>query len=107
MSQFGGSGGSFGPNAWLVDDMYDRFLADPHYGEAWGRMWLDLVRFAETAGYNADPTRPLAWKYSLSELLMAYPVLIVLGFLAMVNGTCVAAGACEAQAPSAAESVPI
>ena len=29
MAQFGGSGGSFGPNAWLVDDMYDRFLADP------------------------------------------------------------------------------
>src|SRR6202035_1818254 len=29
MSQFGSPGGSFGPNAWLVDDMYDRFLADP------------------------------------------------------------------------------
>jgi hypothetical protein len=43
--------------------LVDRFLADPHYGEAWGRHWLDLVRFAETAGYNHDPVRPLAWKY--------------------------------------------
>jgi Protein of unknown function (DUF1553)/Protein of unknown function (DUF1549) len=43
--------------------LVDRLLADPHYGESWGRMWLDLVRFAETAGYNADPVRPLAWKF--------------------------------------------
>ena len=43
--------------------LVDRFLADPHYGESWGRLWLDLVRFAETAGYNHDPVRPLAWKY--------------------------------------------
>ena len=41
----------------------ERLLASPHYGEAWGRMWLDLVRFAETAGFNADPARPLAYKY--------------------------------------------
>jgi hypothetical protein len=45
------------------DRLVDRLLADPHYGESWGRMWLDLVRFAETAGYNHDPVRPLAWKY--------------------------------------------
>jgi hypothetical protein len=43
--------------------LVDRLLADPHYGESWGRQWLDLVRFAETAGYNADPVRPSAWKY--------------------------------------------
>jgi hypothetical protein len=49
------------PNAY--ERVLDRFLADPHYGETWGRRWLDLVRYAETAGYNADPTRPLAWKY--------------------------------------------
>lgn len=41
----------------------DRLLDCPRYGETWGRMWLDLVRFAETAGFNADPTRPLAYKY--------------------------------------------
>jgi hypothetical protein len=43
--------------------LIDRLLTSPHYGESWGRMWLDLVRFAETAGYKADPLRPLAWKY--------------------------------------------
>jgi hypothetical protein len=43
--------------------LIDRLLSNPHYGEAWGRTWLDLVRFAETAGYKADPLRPLAWKY--------------------------------------------
>lgn len=50
-----------------ADDAYerliDRLLASPHYGEHWGRYWLDVVRYAETAGYNADPLRPLAWKY--------------------------------------------
>jgi hypothetical protein len=56
--------------AFLADDapdayerVVDRLLASPHYGEAWGRLWLDLVRFAETAGFNADPARPLAYKY--------------------------------------------
>jgi hypothetical protein len=48
-------------------DAYERridgWLASPHYGEHWGRMWLDVVRYAETAGYNADPFRPNAWKY--------------------------------------------
>jgi hypothetical protein len=43
--------------------LIDRFLASPHYGEHWGRYWLDVVRYAETAGYNADPLRPLSWKY--------------------------------------------
>jgi len=43
--------------------LVDRLLSSPHYGEAWGRMWLDAVRFAETAGFNADPARPLAYKY--------------------------------------------
>lgn len=43
--------------------LVDRLLASPHYGETWSRMWLDVVRFAETAGFNADPVRPLAYKY--------------------------------------------
>ena len=43
--------------------LVDRLLASPHYGEHWGRMWLDVVRYAETSGYNADPLRPNAWKY--------------------------------------------
>lgn len=43
--------------------LVERYLASPHYGEKWGRMWLDLVRYSDTAGYNADPLRPQAWKY--------------------------------------------
>lgn len=43
--------------------LIDRLLESPHYGERWGRMWLDLVRYADTAGYNADPLRPLAYQY--------------------------------------------
>src|SRR5438874_5315974 len=41
----------------------DRLLASPHYGERWGRHWLDLVRFAETHGHEFDPDIPDAWRY--------------------------------------------
>jgi hypothetical protein len=41
----------------------DRLLASPHYGERWGRHWLDLVRYADTAGDNADFPVPDAYKY--------------------------------------------
>lgn len=41
----------------------DRLLASPHYGEQWGRHWLDLVRYADTAGDTADYPAPLAWRY--------------------------------------------
>lgn len=57
-------------DAFVADDgadayarLVDRLLSSPHYGEHWGRLWLDVVRYAETAGYNADPLRPNAWKY--------------------------------------------
>lgn len=43
--------------------LIDRLLASPRYGERWGRYWLDVVRFSESAGFNADPLRPLAYKY--------------------------------------------
>jgi len=43
--------------------LVDRLLASPRYGERWGRYWLDVVRFSETAGFNADTMRPLAYKY--------------------------------------------
>ena len=35
----------------------------PHYGEKWGRHWLDLVRYAETNGYERDGPKPFAWRY--------------------------------------------
>ena len=43
----------------LIEDL----LASPHYGEKWGRHWLDLVRWAESNGYERDSTKPMAWKY--------------------------------------------
>ncbi len=41
----------------------DRLLASPRYGERWGRHWLDVVRYADTAGYSNDFERPNAWRY--------------------------------------------
>ncbi|MBX7104138.1 MAG: PSD1 and planctomycete cytochrome C domain-containing protein [Gemmataceae bacterium] len=43
--------------------LVDRLLASPHYGEKWGRHWLDVVRFAETNGYERDGEKPNAWRY--------------------------------------------
>ena len=45
------------------DRVVDRLLSNPHYGETWGRNWLDVVRFAETAGFKEDPVRPMAYTY--------------------------------------------
>jgi len=41
----------------------DRLLSSPHFGERWARHWLDVVRFAETCGYERDQVKPGAWKY--------------------------------------------
>ena len=41
----------------------ERLLASPRYGERWGRHWLDVVRYADTAGETADYPAPLAWRY--------------------------------------------
>jgi hypothetical protein len=46
-----------------VAELVDELLARPSYGERWGRHWLDLVRFAETNGYERDATKPNAWRY--------------------------------------------
>jgi hypothetical protein len=43
--------------------LVDRMLSSPHYGERWSRYWLDLVRFAETNGYETNRERPNAWPY--------------------------------------------
>src|SRR5688572_5591866 len=43
--------------------LVDRLLASPHYGERWGRHWLDVVHFGETHGYDKDKPRPNAWPY--------------------------------------------
>lgn len=49
------------PNAF--EKLIDKLLESPHYGERWGRHWLDLVRFAETNSYERDGAKPNAWKY--------------------------------------------
>jgi hypothetical protein len=41
----------------------DRLLASPHFGERWGRHWLDLARYADSSGYQVDRERPWAWVY--------------------------------------------
>ena len=38
-------------------------LASEHFGERWGRHWLDLARYADTFGYERDDVRPNAWRY--------------------------------------------
>jgi len=43
--------------------LVDRLLASPHYGERWGRHWLDVVKYADTCGYDKDKLRPNAWPY--------------------------------------------
>jgi Protein of unknown function (DUF1549)/Protein of unknown function (DUF1553) len=41
----------------------DRLLASPHYGERWASKWLDVVRYADTNGFELDQDRPHAWRY--------------------------------------------
>ena len=43
--------------------LIDRLLQSQHYGERWGRHWLDLARYADTSGTHNDLDRPHAWKY--------------------------------------------
>ncbi|MCA9019527.1 MAG: DUF1549 domain-containing protein, partial [Planctomycetaceae bacterium] len=49
------------PDAWprLIEEL----LASPHYGEKWARHWLDVVRYAESDGFNQDAFRPEIWRY--------------------------------------------
>ena len=49
------------PQAW--EHVIERLLASPHYGERWGRHWLDLVRYADTNGFERDGDKPGTWRY--------------------------------------------
>lgn len=52
------------PSDKWYESMIDHLLASPHYGERWGRYWLDLAGYADSeGGISADPIRPVAWKY--------------------------------------------
>ncbi|MBI4584956.1 MAG: DUF1553 domain-containing protein [Planctomycetes bacterium] len=45
------------------EQLVNRLLASPHYGEKWARPWLDLCHYADTDGYLTDQARPVAWRY--------------------------------------------
>jgi len=45
------------------EKVVDRLLASPHYGERWAEKWLDVVRYADTNGFEIDADRPQAWRY--------------------------------------------
>ena len=59
------------PRRWPQNDqpqgdrkqLVDRLLASPHYGERWGRHWLDVARYADSDGYESDADRPHAYHY--------------------------------------------
>ena len=51
------------PSDKAYENLVDRLLASSHYGEKWGRHWLDVVRYAETNGYERDGPKPVVWKY--------------------------------------------
>ena len=48
-------------DAW--EKLIERLLASPHYGERWGRHWLDVARYADSSGFDQDWDRPTAWRY--------------------------------------------
>ncbi len=45
------------------EQLVDRLLASPRYGERWARHWLDVVHYGDTHGYDKDKPRPNAWPY--------------------------------------------
>ena len=45
------------------EGLIDRLLESPHYGEKWGRHWLDLVRYAESNSFERDNPKPHVWRY--------------------------------------------
>ena len=51
------------PTDVAYEQLVDELLASPHFGERWGRHWLDLARYADSFGYERDDVRPNAWRY--------------------------------------------
>jgi hypothetical protein len=56
-----GSSDESGPDAY--ERLIDRLLGSPQYGARWGRHWLDVARYADTGGFEADLTYPNAWRF--------------------------------------------
>ena len=51
------------PSPDAIERYVDRLLASPHYGERWGRHWLDVARFGESQGFERDKLRTNSWPY--------------------------------------------
>ena len=51
------------PSPLAFEKVVDDLLSRPQYGERWARHWLDVVRYAETNGYERDGLKPQAWRY--------------------------------------------
>ncbi|MGH9803053.1 MAG: DUF1549 domain-containing protein, partial [Blastocatellia bacterium] len=51
------------PSEAAYQKVVEKLLASQHYGERWGRHWLDLARYADSGGYEFDYDRPHAWRY--------------------------------------------
>jgi hypothetical protein len=51
------------PSPKAFDRLADDLLSRPAYGERWARHWLDLVRYADTNGYERDANKPSVWRY--------------------------------------------
>jgi hypothetical protein len=51
------------PDPQAYERLVDRLLDSKHYGERWARHWLDVVKYADTCGYDKDKLRPNAWPY--------------------------------------------
>jgi mono/diheme cytochrome c family protein len=51
------------PTERAFSTLVDRLLESPHYGEHWGRHWLDVVRYADSSGFANDYERGNAWRY--------------------------------------------
>jgi hypothetical protein len=59
----GNSGSAIGHRQSAIECAVDRLLASPAFGERWARVWLDLARYADSAGYGSDPLRLNIWPY--------------------------------------------
>jgi mono/diheme cytochrome c family protein len=51
------------PSPMAYENLIDRLLSSPHYGERWGRFWLDVARYADSSGYEHDYDIGNAWRY--------------------------------------------
>src|SRR5207237_5218337 len=51
------------PSTEKLDGIVDELLGRPGYGERWARHWLDVVRYADSNGYERDAEKPFGWRY--------------------------------------------